>query len=58
KDSSLDHYGKLEETWVGIEETKKTGRGLAVKIQQIYVKPLYGINLWKLTIAIKVNKFR
>ncbi|CAF0953884.1 unnamed protein product [Brachionus calyciflorus] len=35
-------------TWVGYETTKKTGRGKAVKYEQVMVKPRFDIKLWNI----------
>lgn len=38
----------LEDTWIGKEEVKKTGRGRGTKTEIVYVKPLFEIALWNI----------
>ncbi|RNA19502.1 hypothetical protein BpHYR1_017342 [Brachionus plicatilis] len=54
-DKSLEDFNKLDEffkylqeTWIGKEETVKTGRGRGVKTHHIYTRPLFDIELWSI----------
>ncbi|CAF1105460.1 unnamed protein product, partial [Brachionus calyciflorus] len=38
----------LEETWIGRDVEKKTGRGRWTKIEIVHVKPMFEIELWNI----------
>ncbi|RNA25549.1 hypothetical protein BpHYR1_004706 [Brachionus plicatilis] len=54
-DKNLEYYSNvvklfeyLEETWIGRDVVKKTGRGRLTKTEIVHVKPMFEIELWNI----------
>ncbi|RNA33573.1 hypothetical protein BpHYR1_012155 [Brachionus plicatilis] len=54
-DKNLEYYSNvvklfeyLEETWIGRDVVKKTGRGRWTKTEIVHVKPMFEIELWNI----------